>query len=121
MKVQDNAPNHNNSGAEKPFSAIKKSTLQNFKKKLSQRGKRVISVLQDYVSQMQNKNSDYGKLPRSKKQLIDLSRSSLMDTEVDDVLTYSKELNIDSIVWHHSDIPELELKMKTLLLRCLIP
>ena len=44
-----------------------------------------------------------------------------MDTEVDDVLTYSKELNIDSIVWHHSDIPELELKMKTLLLRCLIP
>ena len=44
-----------------------------------------------------------------------------MDTEVDDVLTYSKELNIDSIVWHHSDIPELELKMKRLLLRCLIP
>ena len=44
-----------------------------------------------------------------------------MDTEVDDVLTYSKELNIDSIVWHHSDIPELEPKLKTLLLRCLMP
>ena len=44
-----------------------------------------------------------------------------MDTEVDDVLTYSKELNIDSIVWQHSDIPELEPKLKTLLLRCLMP
>ena len=74
----------------------------------------------DYVSKMQNKDSDYGNLPRSKKQLIDLSRSSLMDTQVD-ILTYNKELNIDSIVWHHSDIPELELKMKRLLLRCLIP
>ena len=121
MKVQDNAPNHNNSGAEKPFSAIKKSTLQNFKKKLSQRGKRVISVLQDYVSQMQNKNSDYGKLPRSKKQLIDLSRSSLMDTEVGDILSCNKELNVDSIIWQNSDVPELKLKLKTLLLRCLIP
>ena len=69
---------------------------------------------------MQNKDCDYGNLPRSKKQLIDLSRSSLMDTQVD-ILTYNKELNIDSIVWHHSDIPELELKMKRLLLRCLIP
>ena len=94
--------------------------MQNFKKQLSQRGKGVTSVLYDYVSQMQNKDSDYGNLPRSKKQLIDLSRSSLMDTQVD-VLTYNKELNIDSIVWHHSDIPELELKMKRLLLRCLIP
>ena len=121
MKVQDNAPNHNNSGAEKPFSAIKKSTLQNFKEKLSQRGKRVISVLQDYVSQMQNKNSDYGKLLRSKKQLIDLSRSSLMDTEVGDILSCNKELNIDSIIWQNSDVPELKLKLKTLLLRCLIP
>ena len=95
--------------------------MQNFKKQLSQRGKGVTSVLYDYVSQMQNKDSDYGNLPRSKKQLIDLSRSSLMDTQVDDILTYNKELNIDSIVWHHSDIPELEPKLKTLLLRCLMP
>ena len=62
---------------------------------------------------MQNKDSDYGNLPRSKKQLIDLSRSSLMDTQVD-ILTYNKELNIDSIVWHHSDIPELETKTENI-------
>ena len=113
-KVQDNAPNHSNSDAEKPFSAIKKSTLQNFKKKLSQRGKQVISVLYDYVSQMQNEDTDCGNVPRSKKQLIDLSHSSLMVTEVGDILACNKELNIDSIVWHHSDIPELETKTKNI-------
>ena len=113
-KVQDNAPNHSNSDAEKPYSAIKKSTLQNFKKKLSQRGKQVISVLYDYVSQMQNEDTDCGNVPRSKKQLIDLSHSSLMVTEVGDILACNKELNIDSIVWHHSDIPELETKTKNI-------
>ena len=40
-------PNHGNSGAEKPLFVIKKSTLQNFKKQVSQNGKRVIRVLYD--------------------------------------------------------------------------
>ena len=77
---------------------------------------------------MQNEDSDYGDLPRSKKQLIDLPRSSFMDNEVGDILDYNKELNNDAILWHHSDIPielelklELELELKTLLLRCLMP
>ena len=74
----------------------------------------VISVLYDYVSQMQNEGTDCGNVPRSKKQLIDLSRSSLMVTEVGDILACNKELNIDSIVWHHSDIPELETKIKNI-------
>ena len=34
-EVQYTAPNHGNSGAEKPFFTIKKTTLQNFKKKTS--------------------------------------------------------------------------------------
>ena len=73
------------------------------------------------MSQIRNEDSDYGDLPRSKKQLIDLPRSSFMDNEVGDILDYNKELNIDAILWHHSDIPELELELKTLLLRCLMP
>ena len=40
------------------------------------------------MTQMRNENSDYGDLPRSKKQLIDLSRSSLMDNEVGDILAH---------------------------------
>ena len=73
------------------------------------------------MSQIRNEDSDYGDLPQSKKQLIDLPRSSFMDNEVGDILDYNKELNIDAILWHHSDIPELELELKTLLLRCLMP
>ena len=73
------------------------------------------------MSQIRNEDSDYGDLPRSKKQLIDLPRSSFVDNEVGDILDYNKELNIDAILWHHSDIPELELELKTLLLRCLMP
>ena len=105
-QAQYTAPNHGNSGAEKPFFPIKKSTLQNFKKQFSQKGKRVISVLYDNVTRTQNEDSDYGDLPRSKKQLIDLSRSSLMDKKVGDILAYNKELNNDAIAWHHSDFPD---------------
>ena len=64
-----------------------------------QKGKRVISVLYNNVTQM-------GDLPRSNKQLIDFSRSSLMDNEVGDILAYNKKLNNDAILWHHSDIPD---------------
>ena len=42
-EVQYTAPNHSNSGAEKLFFAIGKSTLKNFKEQVSQKGKRVIS------------------------------------------------------------------------------
>ena len=82
------------------------STLQNFKKQVTQKSERVISVLYDNVTQIRNKDSDYGDLPRSKKQLIDHLRSSLMDNEVGDILAYNKELNNDAIVWHQSDIPD---------------
>ena len=55
---------------------------------------------------MKNEDSDYGVLPRSKKQSKDLSCSSSMDNEVCDILAYNEELNNDAIVWHHSDIPD---------------
>ena len=71
-----------------------------------QKGKRVISVLYNNVTQMRNEDSDYGDLPRSNKQLIDFSRSSLMDNEVGDILAYNEKLNNYAIVWHHSDIPD---------------
>ena len=83
---------------EKPFFAIKKSALKNFKEQVSQKGKQVISALYDNVAQMRNEDSDYGHLPRLKKQLIDLSHSPLMDNEVDDILAYNEELNNGAIV-----------------------
>ena len=52
--MQYTAPNHDSSGAAKLFFAIKKSTLQVFKKQVSQTAKRVISVLYDNKTQMQN-------------------------------------------------------------------
>ena len=74
--------------------------MQIFKKQVSQTGKRVISVLYDNKTQMRNEDKDYGDLPRSKKQLIDLPRSSLMDSEVLDILAYNEELNNDATLWH---------------------
>ena len=58
------------------------------------------------MTQIRNEDSDYWDLTRSKKELIDLSRSSLMDNEVSDILAYNEELNNDAIVWHNSDIPD---------------
>ena len=45
-------------------------------------------VLCDTMTQMQNEDSDYGDLPRSRKQLKDLPRSSLMENEACDILAY---------------------------------
>ena len=53
-QVQYTAPNHGNSGVEKTFFAIKKSNLQNFNQQVSQKGKRVISILYGNVTQMGN-------------------------------------------------------------------
>ena len=61
-EVQYTAPNHGNSGAEKPFFAFKKRALQNFKNQVSQKDKRVISVLFENVTQMRNEDNDYGDL-----------------------------------------------------------
>ena len=51
----------------------------------------MISRLYDNITQMRNEDIDYGDLPRSKKQLIHLSRSSSMDNEVGNILDYIEE------------------------------
>ena len=48
--------------------AIKKSTLQNFKKQVNQKGKWAISALYCNVTQMRNEDSDYEKLEDGKLQ-----------------------------------------------------
>ena len=95
--VEGISSNKNNKLEEGSFSfaLIEEKT---FKAKSQSKGKRVISVLYNNVTQMQNEDTDYGDLPRSKKQLIDLSRSSLLDNEVGDILAYNEELNNDAIV-----------------------
>ena len=45
-------------------------------------------------------------LPRSKKQLTDLLRSPFAYNEVGNIFAYNKELGDNSVLWHHSDIPE---------------
>ena len=48
-----------------------------FKKQVPGKGKRAVSTVYDNAAQSQNEDNDYGDLPRSKEELIDLSRSLL--------------------------------------------
>ena len=95
-ELQCAAPRHDNVNADTPFIPLKKSTLYKFKKQVSGKDKRAVSIVYDHAAQSGNEDNDYGDLPRSKKQLIDLSRSPFVDNEVGD----------KSILWHHSGIPE---------------
>ena len=88
------------------FFPLNKSTLDKFKKQVSGKGKRAVSIVYDNAAQSGNEDNDYGDLPRLKKQLIDLSRSPFADNKVGDILAYNEELGDNSILWHHSDIPE---------------
>ena len=105
-ELQCTAPRHGNANADTPFFLLKKSTLYKFKKQVSGKGKRVVSIVYDNAAQSGNEDNDCGDLPRSKKQLIDLSGSPFADNEVGDILAYSEELGDNFILWHHSDIPE---------------
>ena len=76
-ELQYTAPRHGNANADTPFFPLKKSTLDMFKKQVSGKGKRAVSTVYDNAAQSQNEDNDYGDLPRSKEELIDLSRSLL--------------------------------------------
>ena len=106
-KVQYTPSSHGNCrNAEKSFFPLKKSTLNRFRSQVYQKGKRKIGNLYDAEMNANNDYKDYGNFPRSKKQLIDLSRSQLADNEVGDILAYNEELGSNGIIWHHSDIPD---------------
>ena len=66
------ASSHGNSKSQKWFYTMKKSVLSNFKSQLFHKGKRTASILYDNSHQNGSDNRDFGDLPRSKKQLIDL-------------------------------------------------
>ena len=84
--MQYTAPRHANANANTPFFPLKKSTLGKFKKQVSGKGKRAVSIVYDNAAQSGNGDNDYGDLPRSQKQLNDLSRSPFSDNEVGDNL-----------------------------------
>ena len=91
---------------EKPFYAVKKSTLDQLKSRLSSNSrKRSVSFIYDNAYEPQQ-NGDYGDYPRSKKQLIDISFSLEKSYvhEVGDLISLNHELQ-DKIIWHHSDVP----------------
>ena len=105
-ELQYTASRHGNANTHAPFFPLKKSTLDKFKKQVSGKGKRAVSIAYDNAAQSVNEDNDYGDLPRSKKHLIDLSCSPFADNEVGDILAFNEELRDNSISWHHSDIPE---------------
>ena len=105
-ELQYTVPRHGNANVETPFFPLKKSTLEKFKKQVSGEGKRAVSIAHNNAAQSGNEGNDFGDLPRSKKQLIDLSCFPFADNEACDILAYNEKLGDKSILWHHSDIPE---------------
>ena len=104
-KVQYTPSSHGNCrNAEKSFFPLKKSTLDRFKN--YQKGKCKIGNLYDAEMNANNDDKAYGDFPRSKKQLIDLSRSQLADKEAGDISACNEELGGSGIIWHPSDIPD---------------
>ena len=81
-ELQYTVPRHGNANADTPVFPLKKSRLDKFKKQVSGKGKRAVSIVYDNAAQSGSEGNDYEDLPRSKKQLIDLSRSPLADNEV---------------------------------------
>ena len=69
----------------------KKSTPDKFQKTVSRKVKRAVSIIYDNAAQSGNKDNNYGDLSRSKKQLIDLSRSPFAENEVGDILAHNEE------------------------------
>ena len=104
--MQYTAPRYDNANADTLFFPLRKSTLYKFKKQVSGKGKRAVSIAYDNAAQSGNEDNDYADLPSSKKQLIDLSRSLFVDNEVGDTLAYNEELGDNLILWYHSNIPE---------------
>ena len=86
-KVQYTPSSHRNCrNAEKSFFPLQKSTLDRFRSQVNQKRKRKIVNLYDAEMNANNDDKDYGNFPRTKKQLIDLSRLQLADNEVGDIL-----------------------------------
>ena len=84
---------------EKPFYAVKKSTLDQLKSRLSSNSrKRSVSFIYDNACEPQQ-NGDYGDYPRSKKQLIYISFSFEKSYvhEVGDLISLNHELQ-DKII-----------------------
>ena len=65
-----------------------------------------IRVIERSLIELEESLKSRRDLPRSKKQLIDLLRSPFAYNEVGNIFAYNKELGDNSVLWHHSDIPE---------------
>ena len=80
-KIQYTPSSHGNCrNTEKSFFPLKKSTFNRFRSQVYRKGKRKIGNLYDPEMNANNDDKGYGDFPRSKKQLIDLSRSQLAIT-----------------------------------------
>ena len=89
--------------AEKSFFPLKKTRAlwTDSEVKFIKKGKLKIGNLYDAKT-----NADNDDFPRSKKQLLDLSRLQLADNELGDILAYNEELERNRIIWHHSNISD---------------
>ena len=89
-----------------------KSEIRKFRKKFhnikTQRSLSApeIRVIKRSLIELEESLKSRRDLPRSKKQLTDLLRSPFAYNEVGNIFAYNKELGDNSVLWHHSDIPE---------------
>ena len=103
-EVSYSVSSHGNVKSSKPFYIVKKSMLQEIKEEVRNRGKRCIGLVYDEVHKKAKDDADYGDLPQSKKQLVDLTSPKLPDNEVGDLLAYNQEMGEEDLVWYHGDI-----------------
>ena len=97
---------HGNAKIEKPFYAVKESTLDQLKSWLSNnRRKRSASFIYDNACEPQQ-NDGYGYYPRWKEQMIGISYSLEKSNvhEAGDLLALKYKLQ-DKIIWDNSDFP----------------
>ena len=96
---------HGNAKSPNSFYPLKRSTLCHLKEAISC-NKRPISAVYEEAHRVPSVNADYGDLPRSKKQLIDLAdgkRHTSPGNKIGELVVMSAEL--DGFVWYHADIP----------------
>lgn len=114
QEVQFKVKAHGNSTAtvKNSFYPLKKSTLNNIRNEIAGSNKRNFAAVFNDGLLDEEGAVDFGDRPRSKKQFWDMAKSipekmrENPENEVEAILAYNEELEEESIIWSHSDIPD---------------
>ena len=113
-EIQFKVKPHGNSTAavKNAFYPLKNNTLNNLRNEIASSNKRNVAAIFSGGLLDEKGDADFGDRPRSKKQLWDLAKSipekmrENPENEVEAILAYNEELEEESIIWSHSDIPD---------------